>query len=560
MAACFLCHSSCLVCDLRVCPPFLENLSFEMTSRYSFIRAVTPSWSLPEVFAQRETAQNAAYQQVKTEEDFQLRSSEDEEDPQPPTRRHSLLGAAQQLLAQCSPRLILATIGLLAFLLHVSHLLPSRRYEALSIEGQADHKLYLMIPSSNKPDIGFCRTELTAAILGYPTPFILNQNDHSGNEAVQQREKIRFIEDHLNGMGHDRDDDLVILLGNARSWFQLRSEVLIERYYRINEQANRRLQKQAGEEGAPEQRVVFAAQNSCPGQTLDEVSCFASPSIPLDKANTLRFLSDSLAIGPVKDMRKIFNRANGKATIRKGEKITQEGLLAELFGEQEFRREFLRQGSWSSSERKLDSVLKSLGHSGASSITEAVPGRKLLEHPENVDYEMAIGLDYGNELGVSIAHHADREGVDWIRHNPKFQKSRALPQDIKASMPPFWSTKATDLPIDKTWADVPLLTSKRTNAIPAIINVGGEELATNKGGLDWRTLWLHHDARKLWQVQKEVSRLPLMSIVDGNGTQHTFWNQELRMDRDGANWRDGGWRPWSDHCSWSRAGQVVLNG
>lgn len=525
-----------------------------MISRHSFRQSISPVRNLLDALG-LPPAQNSSYEQVKTEEDNRPHPRNDRQSEF--QRRHSLFGAVQPLLARCSRRLVLFAVGLVALLVLLANLLLSTQAVSKSISNHADHRLYLLIPSTNEPDIGFCRTVLSAGILGYPTPYILNREDRPRDAAGKEREKIRTTNDHLNDMAAaGRDDDLVVLLDRPESWFQLRAEVLVKRYYRLVEQANRRLSKGFGKEGPPVQRIIFGAQNHCSGHALDELACFAPPDNPSDATSALKFLNAGVAIGPVRDLRRLFNRLNGKSVLRMGEEISQQSLLAEIFGEQEFQREYVRQSSWSSGKRTVQWMLKTMGFSRSSSIH--IPGRKLLENPEKSDYEMGMGLDYGNELGLSVSRHAEQDSVHWVRHSAEPAWTGSFPSDVKNSMPPFWTTTEANLPNDVMWADVPLLTSKRTGGIPAVVNAGGEGGATTGNSLDWRSIWLHSHASRLWEAQQEIPRLPVMSVGDGSGTEHTFWDQELRRDRDGANWIDGGWKPWTDHCGFDETGEVVL--
>lgn len=528
-----------------------------MALRHALTEAATRFSNTAGLSLRRNTPATA-YQQVKTEEDYELNGNGN--GPLLSGRRSKQGRGAHSVFALCNRRLVLTVLGLLGFLILIAHILPTSRRGDTQTASQAHHKLYLVIPAFNDPDLGFCRTELTAAILGYPTPHVLNHEASGRSKSEQERDKIRLINDHLNGLANDdkRASDLVILLDGASSWFQLRPEVLVKRYYDIIEQAERRLKRKTGKDEPPAPRIVFSAQDHCSTNAPDRIACFAPPESPLGPESTLRFLDGGLAIGPVPDMHRLFNKINGKVISRMDEETSQQALLAEIFGEQEFHREFLRQGSWWSSKSKLRSVLQKLGYSKASSITDAVPGRQVLENPESTGHEMGMELDYENLLGLLVSRNTEKGSVDWIQHSLNDQQvSSTLPDDIESSMPPFWTTTSSSLPLEKSWADVPLLTSKRTGGIPAIINVANKQRGSNTAGLDWRTLWLHAHARELFEKQNEIPRLPLMSVLDGKGTQHTFWNQDLRVERNGANWQGGGWTLWSKHCGWGDSGEVI---
>lgn len=454
-------------------------------------------------------------------------------------------------------------MGLLGFLILFANSFPTTHQRQAPGSSQADQKLYLVVPAYNYADLGFCRTELTAGILGYPTPHVLNHEASGRSQSEREGDRIRMIDSHLNGLANDkkRTNDLVILLGHASSWFQLRPEVLMKRYYHIIEQAERRLKKKGGKDAPPAPRIVFTAQDHCSSHSQDEIACYAPPESPVDPESPLRFLDGGLAIGPVREMRKLSNRLNGKAIARYGEEFTRQSLLAELFGDQEFHREFVRQGSgWWSSRRKLESVLQKLGYPRSSSITDAVPGRQVLKDPESTGHEMGMVLDYENLLGMSVSRDTDQSTIEWIRHsaNKEAAVHASLDENIEDSMPPFWTTTSSpSLPLNKTWADIPLLTSTRTGGVPAVINIATKQRTSNNIGLDWRRFWLHDHAKELFEKQNEIPRLPLMSLTDGKGVHHTFWNQDLRVERNGANWQDGGWMLWSKHCGFSDSGEVI---
>lgn len=67
-------------------------------------------------------------------------------------------------------------------------------------------------------------------------------------------------------------------------WFQLRPDVLIQRYHAINAAANKRLQQRLGnavqKEGL-EQTIIFGAGKRCAPNQMHTVACYPIPESPL---------------------------------------------------------------------------------------------------------------------------------------------------------------------------------------------------------------------------------------------------------------------------------------
>ena len=518
-----------------------------MSSRRPFFRAVSQEilnvLHLP-------GRQHGSYERVKSEE-----ISTDSH----VVKTHSLTATLWRFLQQCSRRFLLsiATVVSLAFLLGT--LLSTSRHSQVSTQSVQDHLLFLMVPSSHA-DSELCKTVLTAAVLGYPTPYLINwdlEYDRAEKNPDRQREKVRMTSDYLSRLGRDHDEDIVILLDGPDTWFQLRPETLLSRYYAINERANRRLRRSLGPRAMAEnnisQSVVFSVQNHCSGHTLDQVACYAVPEPPLsgDVDRNLRYLNVGTTIGPVKDLREIFRRVSGKAgNIKSSGVVEAQTILEEIYGEQEFQREIVRQRYWSVTKRIWSGLVRKLGY--GQTITDPTPGRQLMGSRANERYEFGIGIDYGSNLGLSLDHQeADAEFIQHSSASRSAGFSTPLPRDIATSMPPFWTTSGQELPSGKLWEDVQLLSDKRTKSIPALINFkwGTEDVSPlQRSG--WKKLWMHSHVRQLFEAQQEVPRLPIASAVDGNATDHIFWNRELRMDRDGANTVGGVWVPWNDICDW----------
>lgn len=410
--------------------------------------------------------------------------------------------------------------------------------------------LHLVIPAS-KPDVNLCKTVVSAAVLGYPPPSLLNWNvafDDPGLVAGGSHiGKITGMQAFLQDLDASRGDDLVLLVDGYDVWFQLGPQVLLNRYFEINKGAaatSHFLNK-----GTEAQNVVFSAQKRCwPGATTDP-QCSAVPESPLppDVYGPLtdkeldderrkytkirqRYLNSGFGLGRVDAMLSIFQEAGKIAETNKNFGSDQQ-ILAELFG----RQELMRRSRW----KWPGSLLFS-----SSQATEKVD-------------EFGLGLDYKSEL--SLATVFAEEDTEWIRfaNSSMLTESRlkigmaqdstvplSLQSDIEGSLPPFRSTVAPS--IDSGWSDVPLLTNVWTGITPAIIHHN----AHRDGMKDrrekwWHKIWFQSRAKELLDLRQREPAGP-MAFAD----ERFWWPSEIYPTRVRVQ-IDGGWRnvPLSDVCS-----------
>ena len=167
-------------------------------------------------------------------------------------------------------------------------------YEDDVEEAESDGKpgyLHLLIPAS-KPDQNLCKTVLSAGILNYPSPRLVNWNQEfedpnlvAGGSHIG---KISGIKAYLDGMDVARDSDLVLMVDGYDVWFQLRPQTILDRYFDINRRANERIQKELGDKVVKQhnihQQIVFSCQKRCWLFSEDDPECYAVPqsSLPDD--------------------------------------------------------------------------------------------------------------------------------------------------------------------------------------------------------------------------------------------------------------------------------------
>lgn len=412
---------------------------------------------------------------------------------------------------------------------------------------QQHHFLRLLFPSA-EPDSEACKTVLTAGILGYPTPTVINYDkvfDEARRQPERDFQRTKLLYDHLSKFPSNRDEDIVILLDSPYSWLQLRPDVLLSRYYGVVNDANERLQKTMGRQTLVELEIedslVFSVQNSCQSPTKDDKTCSPVPVSPfkdVEKLVSLRYLSVGMIIGPLGKLRSFFEHAKSYA-YKTTDNVSLQVIAEEAFGKQGYQREM----------QKLQqrSILTKIWHLIGKPLGYAHPIRHQFQKGAVADdretsYEFGITLDYANQLGLTVTE--DSHDVEWLEHGPL----SSLPLDIESSMPPFWTPTGKPNLLDRSWKHMSLLMDKQTGSIPAVVNLGW-----NRGSLfqirRWTNLWMQAEAKGLFAHAVSIPRLPVTSVLESSkDVEHVFWDSEARIDQSGMQTVTGLWGNWSDLC------------
>ena len=275
-----------------------------------------------------------------------------------------------------------------------------------------NRRMALVIPI-NIPSPNVCKTILSATVLGYPAPIILNwkenHQDISHWELGRCLPKIPGMVHYLDAVMHPNatdlekleEDDLVLMVDGRDVWFQLPVEIVISRYHEINRRANERLRKQwKGKGPMPmKQTIVAASERNCypndPELFGVDLRCDIWPESPLrpdlygpktdknisDFQHTRpRWINGGMYIGPAGDMRRFFRRAMEKMDAYIGEAFplrSEQGMFGYLMGQQEVWRQYQRENHMKDLDLK-----------------------DLIE--ENLEWH--AGLDYGMEIANQVAY------------------------------------------------------------------------------------------------------------------------------------------------------------
>lgn len=418
---------------------------------------------------------------------------------------------------------------------------------------------HVVIPASKK-DVNLCKVLLSAHILGYPTPTIINWDEEFKTDGLVEGgshlAKITGVRNFLHGLNDTHDDDLVLMVDGYDVWMQLRPQTLLDRYFDINRRANLRIESEIGAATAKKhgikQEVVFGCQKRCWPWTFDDPPCYAVPnsSLPNDifgpqtdtpsdnEENPYinyrpRFLVSGTAIGSVRAFRKMFDQA--KVQLEFEPNIgSDQYIFSHIFGDQEIWRETKRRDSlsfWKSS-----GPLHS--HFNEKHIQEV--RNKASSRPDQ-NFEFGIGIDYGSEIVINTVFAED--DTEWLRPMDTVEMTKAREQhkvplnhrttefaaDIDTSLPPFWTfSEEANLTRWTTWQDVNLFTNVFTGVQPAVIHHNA-----HRNGLKslretwWPLIWFQKDARVLLDAHIYSPTVPVARAGYDEQSMRDYWSYEI---------------------------------
>lgn len=415
--------------------------------------------------------------------------------------------------------------------------------QSASIPGKPNesHFFHLIIPASSP---GFCRTLFSAGALNYPSPRIVNWDkkfeDPNKLDGGFHLAKVEAIFDFLQKLDGNHDSELVYIPDGFDTWFQLRPEVLIQRYDAVKKRLEQRTQHRYGIKY--DQSIIFSAQKRCEAGE-EAFSCSMVP--PSDSPEIIdgekaEHLNTGSIMGTVGALRKLFEHAKWKTEQRSY--YSDQEVFAEIFGDQEYHREMLL-----STKPPKASVLDPEDPRNDKTFDP------IITLPCDT-CQFGISLDYRGELSIPASDHADDlapldpTAIPWY-HRP------GLPNDITASTPPFWTpdyTGATHLP-DKTWSQLPLLTHRLTKIRPVTIHHSSSSSSppnATKTPTVWPQLWHIPHLRTLATAYAKSPRMPFAVLRDGAEVRE-YWGSSEGVG--GGRVHDpesmpGAWKRWDELC------------
>ena len=384
-------------------------------------------------------------------------------------------------------------------------------------------RLHLLVPTTSS-NVNLCKLLLSAHILGYPTPILLNFGDHEEqDEYVQHLAKVQGIYDYLLSVEADSEykEDLVLIIDAWDLWFKLRPDVLLKRYYAVNKAADQRTREKFGEEAMVEhnmrQTVLFGPDKICWPVDYSRPACWAVPDGNLPKfafgpqtsngrreTNQPIWLNSGTIMGPVRDLLEVF-RATLDEIHNNHVTDSDQFYFANLFGTQELAR--LRTNPELLEARKQD-VFGDDAEWARSDMTRNEPATAW---GQKVEYH--IGIDYASVMFQTLAFW--KQYLTWTREidswtppdgqSPLYYPglsgspySVRLSKDIHESLPPFSATRDPNASghsgVHPSWSEVELLYNVVAQEAPVMIHFTGEKAYRH---FWWQRMWFQSRAEEL---------------------------------------------------------------
>ncbi|KAL9126942.1 MAG: hypothetical protein Q9217_004082 [Psora testacea] len=446
--------------------------------------------------------------------------------------------------------------------LRASHIAtkPLSQHQTYRPIAPADQPLHILIPAT-KSDVNLCKLLFSASILEYPCPVLIAWEqtiDPDKQEGLwgggTHLFKISKVLEWLQNLSPEHDNDLVMMMDGYDNWFQLRKELLIERYHQINAEANARIKKRMGRAAKIEgirQTIIFGSGKRCFPNEIHTIACWPLPPSPLPKdmwegntdgtigsfpnawaATRQKFLNSGIIMGPAKDMRALFAQAakkvealgqepepddNGSRWSEKVYHSSDQSVFNIIFGEQEYQREVMRIRHMSWLFNPLSKLQQLFGKdlSDTNARLEGNPIVNILnppwshaavEHLPGKPLEFGVGLDYWSFISFQTAN-SERNGA-WLKYNeplePQVQATSRW--DCKPHLQP-------DLPADLLASPPPMVSSEPTDSSPS-----GDDGSVHLSQSSWTTVPLYTNIC--------AGTIPVMVHLNGEKSQRdTEWNK-----------------------------------
>jgi hypothetical protein len=272
---------------------------------------------------------------------------------------------------------------------------------------------HLLIVATSS-DLSLCRLLLSASILQYPPPVLIDwQGKGEFNATESHLAKIHGTLRYLDALPKTQDDDLVLMLDGDDIIFQPGPEVLLQRYFAEMNASNARLASKF-KRSIGYNNILFGPDKMCFPEDFSRPACWVVPESPLpryafgpstdvdmERARP-RWLNSGTIMGPASDMRALFQATKNKIDTTYDENNEQRNsdqmYLSDTWAEQDYARLLRRHGK----------------------VRDPVPEESPdveRQHPslegEQTDYH--VTLDYGSSLFQTVAGY--RQYLSWITFN-----------------------------------------------------------------------------------------------------------------------------------------------
>lgn len=419
-------------------------------------------------------------------------------------------------------------------------------------------------------NVNLCKTLLSAAVLGYPAPTLVNFEKKFDDANLifggTHLAKIGGILDYLKALPSEYDNDIVLIVDGYDVWFQLRPHVLLQRYFDIvrgqkNDPSNRMRGR-----AAFEQKIIFSSQKRCWPKEAKHPACWAVPqsTLPSDIYGSLtdtdtddpvnpylkyrpRYLNSGSIIGPIYLLKPMFERARAKAERSPGIGSDQ-NIFAEIFGEQEFMR--MKQLD---EEGQLTEPLQQLISANNFTVVPAAD--------RSQNFEFGIGIDYNMTLVQATVFSED--DTAWIRRGKREDLLVAMDDLNIEKMPVLSHSNDFETLYDtgpltpyapyvdelklSDWTNVPLFTDIWTGVSPVAIHHNAHHHGLKARREEhWNRTWYQPHLRALLDARIFAPVLPL-AILEQDGQMKEFWSNIV--SNSGAEVGTTAFKTWEELCN-----------
>ncbi|EXA51583.1 hypothetical protein FOVG_00200 [Fusarium oxysporum f. sp. pisi HDV247] len=450
---------------------------------------------------------------------------------------------------------------------HGSSTLTANELKALAVPQRSSkpstsRRMRLFMPADS-PHINLCKTIMSAVAMGYPMPILLNWNREynrpawhfAGSHIAKLESLLGAIETLLESKSDDvGEDDVAVLVDAYDMWFQLPPSVLLERYHRLNSEADARIRKQWKDLGIgtdspispPRQDIIVTTAKDCfpdsysgsdphyehwpespmpkdmYGEDTDKVPWSFDPARKYKKVRP-RCVNSGLIMGSMGGLRDALKRSKEKidTVAMKGRQLwSDQALIGEVIGDQEIWREWMRHlgSSWNGSAAFNDR--NSLDRTVRDIADAALLGKR---------FEFGIGLDYNfTTAPPTCSSEEDGYFVNLSNETNIREESQkaGVPGDIRIHGIPSELRNIKDKLLSSTnWGTTPLYTDFFFGTIPIAIHhnayINGLKGFRLKNW--WHKMWYYPHLRHLiTQRLQPTSSPPTLAEIDLNGDKIAY--------------------------------------
>ncbi|KAK4610214.1 hypothetical protein CLAFUW4_13941 [Fulvia fulva] len=435
---------------------------------------------------------------------------------------------------------------------------------------QRQGRLHLLIPATSS-NSDLCKLLLSAQILGWPTPVLINYGDVENADAyVQHLAKVEGILRYLDRLeaSEEYEEDLVLIVDGYDIWFQLRPDVLIKRFYETNSAANAHAVEVYGQDLVDQydikQTIIFGPDKLCWPVDFSRPACWAVPMSPLPEAafgvtagaytnrdnNQARWLNSGTVMGMASDLTEVFRTTLDEIHTNHTTDSDQ-FYFSNVFGLQEYARLSLK-----------PELLASAKEVAYDDVEDPSEGHRYEPEIQGIKTEYHIGIDYASTMFQTLAFW--KPHLSWSRVIDAWTTSdkaksvvnpfqMELPDDIKQSAAPYEALKyGLDREGHPGWDSIQLVYNVITRQIPVLLHVTGNPQEKEYRAKWWPKLWFQASAEQLRLASnklesREISPEPIAGIHWFNAEPEDA--EEIVGAGKGGAWNDrGGWMSWKQLC------------